>query len=101
MSTQNKRKKKAFGDYPSSRKAARQTDKRTAINKSRISKIRTYIKKVLQSKKLEEASSNFLRAQKIIMKGVTKKVLKLNKASRIVKLLAAKVKSISLCKKQS
>jgi len=88
-------KKIDFGDYPSSRKAARQSQKRTIVNKARLSRIRTLVKKVFSTTNKDEAAKSFVVAQKAVMKGVTKEILKHNTASRIVSRLSNKVKSLT------
>ena len=86
-----------MANHSSAKKAIRQTIKKTAVNKDRSSKIKTYIKKVLvavQSSSKEEASNAFIKAQSEIMKGVKANVLKLNTASRKVSRLASKLKNM-------
>jgi small subunit ribosomal protein S20 len=83
-----------WGDSPSSRKAARRDERRRVINQMRISKIKTSVKKVLLAKDKESAIAAFQIAQKVIMQGATKKVLHLNKASRIVSRLSTKIKNL-------
>ena len=86
-----------MANHSSAKKALRQTIKKTLINKSRISRIKTYIKKVQQaitSGSIKEAKEAFIIAQSEVMKGVSKKVLKLNTASRKISRLAQKLKSM-------
>ncbi len=83
-----------WGDSPSSRKAARRDERRRVINQMRMSKIKTSVKKVLLAKDKESAAAAFQIAQKVVMQGATKKVLHLNKASRIVSRLSLKLKSL-------
>lgn len=87
-----------MANHKSAEKAIRQNIKRNAINKSRTSKIRTFIKKLESfiSGGDQKTSLEFFKdAQAQIMKGVTKGVLKKNTASRKVSRLFAKVKAIS------
>lgn len=87
-----------MANHSSAKKAIRQTVKKTAVNKNRTSKIKTYIKKVLiavQNSSKEEAASAFTKAQSEIMKGVKANVLKLNTGSRKVRRLASKLKSMA------
>ena len=80
--------------HRSAKKRIRQTVKRTAINRARTSRIRTYIKKVEQALASgdREAAEGALRiAEPEIRRGVTKGVLKLNTASRRISRLARKV----------
>ena len=72
--------------------------RRTAINKSRASRIKTYIRKVENSLATEngEAAAEALRlAQPEIMRGVTKGILHRNTASRKISRLARRVKAIN------
>jgi len=87
-----------MANHSSAKKAIRQTIKKTAVNKDRASKIKTYIKKVLvavQGSSKEDADVAFIKAQSEIMKGVKANVLKLNTASRKVSRLASKLKNMA------
>ena len=80
--------------HRSAKKRIRQTAKRTAINRARTSRIRTYIKKVEQALASgdHEAAEGALRiAEPEIRRGVSKGVLKLNTASRRISRLSRKV----------
>ena len=84
--------------HNSAEKAVRKTLKRTAINKNRISRVRTFIKHLESKVKLGDkvsAQDYFKTAQSEIMRGVTKGVLKKNTAARKVSKLALKIKSIA------
>ena len=79
----------------SAEKRVRQTERRTAVNRSRVSRIRTFVKKVelaLAAGNAEEAKAAFEAAQPEIMRGVTKGVMHRNTASRKVSRLARRVK---------
>jgi small subunit ribosomal protein S20 len=86
-----------MANSPSSKKRARQTERRTEVNKARRSRIRTFIRKV------EEAiaggdkavAAEALRvAQPEIMRGVTKGVTHKNTASRKIPRLSSRVSAI-------
>lgn len=86
-----------MANSPSSKKRARQTERRTEVNKARRSRIRTFIRKV------EEAiaggdkavAAEALRvAQPEIMRGVTKGVTHKNTASRKISRLSSRVSAI-------
>ncbi|MGH6945473.1 MAG: 30S ribosomal protein S20 [Geminicoccaceae bacterium] len=80
--------------HRSAKKRIRQTVKRTAINRTRISRIRTFIKRVEQAVEAgdpEQARAAFGAAEPEIRRGVAKRVLKLNTASRRVSRLSKKV----------
>ncbi|MBP7190560.1 MAG: 30S ribosomal protein S20 [Rickettsiaceae bacterium] len=84
-----------MANHASAKKAHRQTEKRTLENKSRMSRIKTFIKKVLaaiESGSKEQATEALRVAQSEIMRGVKANVIKLNAASRKVGRLAKKVK---------
>jgi small subunit ribosomal protein S20 len=86
-----------MAQHKSAIKAHKQSLKRALRNKSIKSKIKTLTKKLEQlvnSKDFEKAKSTLGQVESAIMKSVTKKVLKLNTASRKVSRLAKKVKSL-------
>ena len=83
-----------MANHPSAKKRHRQTLKRTAVNRARIGRIRTFIKKVEQavaSGDPEAARSALRAAEPEIRRGVNKGVLKLNTASRRISRLSKKV----------
>lgn len=73
-----------MADHKSALKRIRQTEIRTARNKDRISRIKTFIKKFVASLQTNEAEANFRVAQSEIQKGVTKGVFHKNTADRKV-----------------
>jgi small subunit ribosomal protein S20 len=78
----------------SAKKRIRQTDKRTAMNRARTSRIKTFIKKVEQAVASGDhaaAESAFRVCEPEIRRGANKGVLKLNTASRRVSRLARKI----------
>jgi small subunit ribosomal protein S20 len=84
--------------HPSAKKRIRQTVKRTAINRSRLSRIRTFIKKVEQavaSGDPDSARQALRAAEPEIRRGVNKGVLKLNTASRRISRLSKKVNQVA------
>ncbi len=84
-----------MANHSSAKKTLRQIKKRTAINKSRITRIRTYLKKVLiaiRGASNEEAQLAFVKAQAEISKGVSRGVVEKRAASRTVSRLATKLK---------
>jgi small subunit ribosomal protein S20 len=86
-----------MANSPSSRKRARQIERRTAVNKARRSRIRTFIRKVEEAIAGGDASAagDALRtAQPEIMRGVSRGVIHKNTASRKVSRLAARVKAL-------
>ena len=80
------------------RKRAKQALRRTQVNRSRNSRIRTFIRRVesaIESGDGQAASAAFRLAQPEIMRGVTKGVLHRNTASRRVSNLAKRVKALN------
>ena len=82
----------------SAKKATRVSARRTAINKDRVSRIRTYVRKVeeaIASGSQAAAAAALQAAQPELMRGAQKGVLHKNTASRKVSRLAARVKAIT------
>ena len=87
-----------MANSPQAKKRARQIERRTAINKNRKSRIRTFLRKVEESIESGDkvAAVTALRAaQPELMRGVTKGLFHKNTASRKVSRLASRVKAIS------
>ena len=87
-----------MANTPQAKKRARQLERRTAINKTRRSRIRTFLRKVeeaIESGDKDAATAAFRAAQPELMRGVTKGIFHKNTASRKVSRLASRVKSIS------
>ena len=83
--------------HRSAQKRLRQTVKRTEINRSRKSRIRTFLKKVEQavaSGDPEAARTALRAAEPEVRRGVNKGVLKLNTASRRISRLSKKVNQV-------
>jgi small subunit ribosomal protein S20 len=84
--------------HHSAKKRIRQTLKRTAINRSRRSRVRTFIKRVelaVAAGDAEQARSALQAAEPEIRRAVGRRVLKLNTASRRISRLSKKVNSMS------
>lgn len=87
-----------MANSPQAKKRARQLERRTAINKTRRSRIRTFLRKVeeaIESGDKKAATAAFRAAQPELMRGVTRGIFHKNTASRKVSRLASRVKSIS------
>ncbi|MGB1473298.1 MAG: 30S ribosomal protein S20 [Candidatus Puniceispirillaceae bacterium] len=87
-----------MANHKSAKKRIIRNANRAEINKSRISRIRTFIKKVenaITSGDQAAAQTALKEAQPEIMRGVTKGVLHKNTASRKVSRLATRVKAVS------
>ena len=88
-----------MANHKSAKKRIRRNQARAEINKSRTSRIRTFIKKVETAIGTGDAPAAKLalkEAQPEIMRGVSKGVLHKNTASRKMSRLAASVKKISV-----
>ena len=87
-----------MANSPQAKKRARQIERRTAVNKTRKSRIRTFLRKVeeaIESGDKGAAVAALRAAQPELMRGVTKGIFHKNTASRKVSRLAARVKAIS------
>ncbi len=79
------------------KKALRSSKAKETFNKARKSRIRTFVRKVEDSIKAGDevnARTAFKALEPEIMRGVTKKVLKLGTASRKLKRLAASIRKL-------
>lgn len=86
-----------MANSPQAKKRARQIERRTAVNKARKSRIRTYLRKVeeaLESGDQTAAAAALKAAQPEVMRGVNKGIFHKNTASRKVSRLAARVKAL-------
>ena len=84
--------------HKSAQKRIRQTAKRSLVNRARISRVRTFIKRVetaIESGDQTKAQEALRAAQPEVMRGVSKGVLKLGTASRKISRLSARVKKLS------
>lgn len=84
--------------HTSAIKRIRQTARRTSVNRSRKSRIHTFVRKVeeaVASGDKNAARQAFLRAQPEIMRGVGKRILKMHAASRKISRLSARIKAMS------
>ena len=84
--------------HKSAEKRLRQTEKRTAINRARMSRVRTFVKKVesaIQTGDKAEAQSAFQLAQPELHRATTKGVLHKNTVARKLSRLAARINALS------
>lgn len=84
--------------HKSAQKRIRQTETRTATNRARKIRIKSFIRKVEDALKAGDksaAASAFKAAQPEIMRGVSKGVYKKETASRKVSRLAQRVKALA------
>jgi len=83
----------------SAKKAARQAERRTLMNKSRRSRMRTFVRKVEEAIAAGDkgAANEALRlAQPEIMRSATKGVLHKNTASRKISRLSARIRTLAV-----
>lgn len=81
----------------SAKKRIRQTARKTTVNRNRMSRVRSFVKRVetaIASGDRDAASAALKEAQPEIMRGVTKGVLHRNTASRKVARLNARIKAL-------
>ena len=86
-----------MANHKSSKKRILRNNKRNEINSNRISRIRTYIKKVeieISSENKDKANEAFKLAMPEIQRGVSKGLMHKNTASRKLSRLSNKIKSI-------
>ncbi len=82
----------------SAKKAARQAESRTLINKARRSRMRTYVRKVeeaIASGDKDAAAVALREAQPQIMRSALKGIIHRNTASRKISRLSARIKALS------
>lgn len=87
-----------MANTPQSKKRARQTERRTEVNKARRSRIRTFLRKVeeaITGGDQKVAAEALRAAESELMRGVSKGVVHKNTAARKVSRLAARVKGIA------
>ncbi|HEY1260305.1 MAG TPA: 30S ribosomal protein S20 [Stellaceae bacterium] len=83
--------------HKSAEKRIRQTEKRTAINRARRSRVRTFVKKVesaIASGDKSAAQSALREAQPELHRAVTKGVLHRNTVSRKLSRLAVRINAL-------
>ena len=79
----------------SATKAARQTVRRTAVNKSRTSQMKSYVRKVeeaIASGNKDAAKAALAAAQPVLMRSAQKRILHKKTAARKVSRLTARLK---------
>ena len=86
-----------MANHKSSKKRILRNNKRNEINSNRISRIRTYIKRVeteISSENKDKANEAFKLAMPEIQRGVSKGLIHKNTASRKLSRLSNKIKTI-------
>ncbi len=83
--------------HPSAEKRYRQTERRTAVNRARLSRVRTFVKKVetaIAAGDKEAARAAFALAAPEMQRGITKGVLHKNTVARKLSRLSARIKAL-------
>ena len=86
-----------MANHASAKKRIRQTQTRKSVNGSRLSRVRTYVKKVEQAILNDDkaaANEALVNVAPILMRGAQKGVMHRNTASRKLSRLAARVKAL-------
>lgn len=86
-----------MANTPSAKKAARKIARRTEINRTRRSRVRTFIRKVeeaIASGDKAAAQAAFKVAEPELMRAVSRGVIQKNTASRKVSRLSGRVKAV-------
>lgn len=87
-----------MANTPGAKKAVRKIARRTEVNKSRRSRVRTFLRsfeEAVTSGDVTKAKAAFVEAQSEVMRAATKGVIHKNTASRKVSRLAARLKKLS------
>lgn len=90
---------KKMANTKSAQKALRNSAAKKVVNGSRKNRIRTFVKKVADAIKANEkskAQEAFKVLESEIMRGVTKRVIKLNTAARKLSRLSAQIRKIAV-----
>jgi small subunit ribosomal protein S20 len=75
----------------------RRNARRAVINRDRVGRVRTFVKKVeaaIAAGKKDEAAAALKAAQPVLQRGVTKGVVKAGTASRKLSRLSARIKAL-------
>jgi small subunit ribosomal protein S20 len=86
-----------MANHKSAEKRIRQTERRTAVNKARVSRIRTFMKKVetaIESGDKEAARTAYAEAQPELHRGVAKGVIHKNTVARKLSRLSTRIKAL-------
>lgn len=87
-----------MASHKSAKKSIRKTEKQRVVNQNRLSRIRTFVKKLEQAITTNVSKESILTAfsemQKEIMRGVNKRVVHKNAAARKISRMSHKVKIV-------
>ncbi|HMG49347.1 MAG TPA: 30S ribosomal protein S20 [Inquilinus sp.] len=86
-----------MANHKSAEKRIRQTERRTLVNRNRVSRIRTFVKKVetaIEAGDKAAAAEAFKAAQPEMHRGITKGVLQKNTVARKLSRLSGRIKAL-------
>ncbi|MDR6289457.1 MULTISPECIES: 30S ribosomal protein S20 [Inquilinus] len=86
-----------MANHKSAEKRIRQTERRTLVNRNRVSRIRTFVKKVetaIEAGDKAAAADAFKAAQPEMHRGITKGVLQKNTVARKLSRLSSRIKAL-------
>ncbi|MBI4185151.1 MAG: 30S ribosomal protein S20 [Proteobacteria bacterium] len=86
-----------MANHPSAKKRHRRAEKRTVVNHARLSRIRTFLKRVeaaIAAGDKEQAVAAFRLAQPELMRGVSKGLVHRNTSARTLSRLSARIKAL-------
>jgi len=86
-----------MANHKSAEKRIRQTERRTVVNRNRVSRIRTFVKKVetaIESGDKAAAAEALKAAQPEMHRGITKGVLQKNTVARKLSRLSGRIKAL-------
>jgi small subunit ribosomal protein S20 len=86
-----------MAQHVSAKKRLRQTKRRTEVNRARVSRIRTFLRRVetaIAGGKRDEAIAAYRRSQPELMRGANKGVVHRNLVARKLSRLARRIKSL-------
>ncbi len=86
-----------MAQHASAKKRIRQTKRRTEVNRSRVSRIRTFLRKVesaIAEGNKDEAVAAYGKAQPELMRGASKGVVHRNMVARKLSRLAQRIKAM-------
>jgi small subunit ribosomal protein S20 len=87
-----------MANTPGAKKAVRKIERRTAVNRNRRSRVRTFLRKFEEAATSGDAAAAkaaFVEAQSELMRAVAKGVVHRNTGSRKVSRLAARLKKLA------
>ena len=86
-----------MAQHESAKKHIRQTERRTKVNRARVSRVRTFLRRVelaIAGGEKEAAAEALKAAQPELMRGVTKGVVHRNTAARTMSRLSKRIKGM-------